>query len=65
MYFSIDLVSRETPTSKAPYRMSTPELVEIKLQLKDILDKGYIRPSVLLGCIILLFVRVKDGTLIL
>ena len=26
--FSIDLVLGETPTSKAPYRMSTPELVE-------------------------------------
>jgi hypothetical protein len=26
--------------------MSTPELVELKLQLKEMLDKGYIRPSV-------------------
>jgi hypothetical protein len=32
--------------SRAPYRMSTPELVEIKLQLKEMLDKGYIWPSV-------------------
>ena len=31
--------------SKAPYKMITPELVELKLQLKEMLDKGYIRPS--------------------
>jgi len=29
--FSIELVTRESPTSKAPYIMSTPELVELKL----------------------------------
>jgi hypothetical protein len=44
--FSIDLVPGAVPTSKVPYRMSTPELVELKVQLKEMLDKGYIRPSV-------------------
>eukprot|EP00253_Pinus_taeda_P013192 PITA_13192 len=29
--FSIDLVPEAAPTSKTPYRMSTPELVELKL----------------------------------
>ena len=38
--FSIELVPRATSTSKAPYRMSTPELVDLKLQLKEIIDKG-------------------------
>ena len=38
--FSIELVPRATPTSKAPYRMRTPELVELKLQLKEMSDKG-------------------------
>jgi hypothetical protein len=28
--------------SRTPYRMSTPELVELKLQLKEMMDKGYI-----------------------
>ena len=42
--FSIGLVPGVAPTSKAPYKMSTPELVELKLQLKEMLDKGYIRP---------------------
>jgi hypothetical protein len=41
--FSIDLVPGAVPTSKVPYRMSTPELVELKVQLKEMLDKGYIR----------------------
>lgn len=37
--FSIELVPRKTPTSKAPYKMSTPELVYLKLELEEILDK--------------------------
>jgi hypothetical protein len=44
--FSIDLVSGETPISSAPYLMSTPELVELKMQLHEMLEKGNIRPSV-------------------
>jgi hypothetical protein len=40
--FSIELVPRAVPMSRAPYRMSTPELVELKLQLKEMLEKGYI-----------------------
>jgi len=31
--------------SKEPYKMKTLELVELKLQLKEMIDKGYIRPS--------------------
>ena len=43
--FSIELVPATSPALKAPYKMSSPELVELKLQLKEMLDKGYIRPS--------------------
>lgn len=43
---SIELVPGATLASKAPYRMSTPKLVELNLQSKEMLDKGYIRPSV-------------------
>jgi hypothetical protein len=57
--FSIDLVHRATPTSKVPYVMSTIELVE----LKEMLDKGYIRPSVSPWGSPALFVKKKDGTL--
>jgi len=44
--FSIEQVPGAAPESKLPYRMSTPDLVELKLQLKEMLEKGYIRPSV-------------------
>jgi len=44
--FSLELVLGETLTSKAPYMMSTYELAELKLQLREMLDKGYIRLSV-------------------
>lgn len=61
--FSIELVSGVAPTSKTPYRMSTPELVELKFQLKEMIYKGYIRPSVSSWRAIVLFVKRNDGTL--
>lgn len=61
--FSIQLVPCTALVSKAPYRMSTPELVELKLQLKDMLDKGYIRLSVSPWGAPLLFIKNKYGTL--
>lgn len=60
---SIELVLGATPKFKAPYRMSTLELVELKLQHKEMLDKRYIRPSVSPWSAPVLFVRKKDGTL--
>jgi hypothetical protein len=44
--FTIDLKSRTEPIARTPYRMSTPELQELKTQLKELLDLGLIRPSV-------------------
>ena len=61
--FSIELVPGATPTSKEPYRMSNPKLVEFKFQLKEMIDKGYIRPSVSPWGATMLFVKKKDGTL--
>jgi hypothetical protein len=40
--FSIELTLGAVPASRTPYRMSTPELVELKIQLKEMMDKGYI-----------------------
>ena len=62
---SIELVPGAALASKAPYRMSTPKLVDLKLQLKEMLDNGYIRPSVSPWGALVLFVKKKDGTLIL
>jgi len=56
-------VSGVALASKAPYKMSTLELVELKLQLKEMLDKGYIRRSLSPRGASILFVRNKYGTL--
>jgi hypothetical protein len=40
--FSIELAPRAVSVSRTPYRMSTLELVELKLHLKEMMDKGYI-----------------------
>ena len=42
--------------------MSPPEIMELKMQLQELLDKGYIRPSVSPWGAPVLFVKKKDGT---
>ncbi|XP_070012123.1 uncharacterized protein [Nicotiana sylvestris] len=44
--FSIDLLPDTQPISIPPYRRAPVELRELKQQLQDLLDKGFIRPSV-------------------
>jgi hypothetical protein len=61
--FSIELAPGAVPVSRTPYWMSTPELVELKFQLKEMMDKGYIRPSVSPWGAPVLFVKKKDVTL--
>eukprot|EP00253_Pinus_taeda_P035679 PITA_35679 len=60
--FTIELVPGAAPVSRAPYRMSVPELTELKMQLQELLDKNYIRPSVSPWGAPVLFVKKKDGT---
>jgi hypothetical protein len=43
--FDIELQPGTAPISKRPYRMPPKELPELKTQLQELLDKGYIRPS--------------------
>jgi hypothetical protein len=43
--FAIELIPGTTPISKRAYRVSGPELVELKKQIDELLEKGYIRPS--------------------
>ena len=43
---SIEVIHRTTPISRAPYRMAPPKLKELKTQLQELLDKGFVRPSV-------------------
>jgi hypothetical protein len=46
MEFTIDLKPVIEPIARIPYRMSTLELQELKMQLKELLDLGMIHPSV-------------------
>ena len=43
--FLIELLPGTAPISKRPYRMPPNDLEEIKKQIKELLEKGYIRPS--------------------
>ncbi|KAH9763231.1 Endonuclease [Citrus sinensis] len=61
--FTIELVPSTTPTSRAPYRMAPIELKELKVQLQELLDKGFIRPSVSPWGAPVLFVKKKDGSM--
>ena len=61
--FHIDLVPGAEPVSRAPYRMTTHELSELKIQLEELLEKGHIRPSVSPWGALVIFVKKKDGSL--
>ena len=61
--FTIDLAPRTTRISKAPYKMASLELHELKIQLQELLDKGFIRPSVSPWGAPILIVKKKDGSM--
>ena len=61
--FSIDLLPGTGPIAKAPYRMAPAEMRELKVQLEDLLDKGFVRPSVSPWGAPVLFVKKKDGSM--
>ncbi|XP_043805273.1 uncharacterized protein LOC122721498 [Manihot esculenta] len=61
--FAIDVVPGTTPISIAPYRMAPTELKELKVQLQELLDKGFIRLSISHWGAPVLFVKKKDGSL--
>ena len=43
--FIIELLPRTAPIAKHPYRMGVNELEELKKQLKELQEKGFIRPN--------------------
>jgi hypothetical protein len=61
--FIIELQPGTAPISKRPYRMPPNELAELKIQLQDLLDKGYIHPSASPWDCPALFVKKKDNSL--
>jgi hypothetical protein len=60
--FAIELIPGTAPISKRAYRVFGPELVELKKQTDELLEKGYIRPSTSPWEAPVLFVEKKDGT---
>ncbi|KAA0045370.1 DNA/RNA polymerases superfamily protein [Cucumis melo var. makuwa] len=61
--FIIELLAGTSPISQALYRMAPSELKELKVQLQELVDKGYVRPGVLPCGAPMLFVKKKDSTL--
>jgi hypothetical protein len=61
--FGIECVSGTNPISKAPYRMMPLELKELKEQLQELLDKGFIHPNSSSWGMLVLFVKMKDGSM--
>nr|GEU78602.1 putative reverse transcriptase domain-containing protein [Tanacetum cinerariifolium] len=59
----IDLIPRATPVAKSPYRLAPLEMQELSEQLKELQDKGFIRPSHSLWGSPVLFVKKKDGSM--
>jgi hypothetical protein len=61
--FVIELKPGTTPISRRLYQMPPNELAELKIQLQDLLEKGFIRPSSSPWGCPAIFVKKKDQTL--
>jgi hypothetical protein len=61
--FEIECVLGTNHISKAPYRMASSELKELKEQLQELLDKGFIYPSISPWGALVLFVKKKDKSM--
>ncbi|GJR97880.1 putative reverse transcriptase domain-containing protein [Tanacetum coccineum] len=60
--FQIDLMPGTAPIARAPYRLAPSEMKELSEQLKELSDKGFIRPSSSPWGAPVLFVKKKDGS---
>ena len=61
--FCIELHPGMSPISMTPQRMAAAELQELKIQIQELLDKGFIRPSTSPWGTLVLFANKKDKTL--
>ena len=57
----IETAPGEAPPHKSPYRLSVAELDELKRQINNLLDQGWIRPSTSPYGAPVLFIPKKDG----
>jgi hypothetical protein len=60
--FVIELMPGTAPIYKSPCRMATPELAELEEHIKELLEKGFIRPSSSSWGAPVIFIPKKDGT---
>nr|GFC24615.1 putative reverse transcriptase domain-containing protein [Tanacetum cinerariifolium] len=58
--FQIDLIPGAAPVARAPYRLAPIEMKELSEQIKELSDKGFIRPSSSPWGAPVLFVKKKD-----
>ena len=58
--FCIELHPGTSPISMTPHRMTPVELQELRVQIQELLDKGFIRPNTLPWGIPILFAKKKD-----
>ena len=63
VYFGIESHPGTSPISMTPHRMALVELQELRVQLQELLDKGFIRPSTSSWGALVLFAKKKDKTL--
>ncbi|GKB17076.1 putative reverse transcriptase domain-containing protein [Tanacetum coccineum] len=60
--FQIDFIPGAALVAQAPYRLAPSEMKELSDQLKELFDKGLIRPSSSPWGALVLFVKKKDGS---
>jgi hypothetical protein len=60
--FVIELIPGTAPIFKRAYRVSGPELMELKKKIDEMLEKGYIRPTTSPWAAPVLFMEKKDDT---
>ncbi|GKC51586.1 putative reverse transcriptase domain-containing protein [Tanacetum coccineum] len=60
--FQIDLIPGAAPVARAPYRLARFEMKELSEQLKELSNKGFIRPSSSPWGAPILLVKKKDGS---
>ncbi|GJT35293.1 putative reverse transcriptase domain-containing protein [Tanacetum coccineum] len=60
--FWIELTPGAIPVVKSPYRLAPSEMEDLSSQLKELQDKGFIRPSSSPWGAPVLFVKKKDGS---
>jgi hypothetical protein len=60
--FVIELNPGTAPIYKMPFRMTSPELAELKEHIRELLEKGFIRPNSSPWGALVIFVLKKDGT---